>query len=348
MLVIESYPLAVILCIVTMLCWGSWANTQKLAGKTWRFELFYWDYVFGVLLMSLAIAFSLGSFGTAGRSFLTDLRQVDAINLGSALVGGVVFNLANILLVAAISISGMAVAFPVGIGLALVLGVLINYIGGDRSGNAALLFPGVALIMVAIVLDALAYRKLPSNRLHGGARGLVLSVLCGILMSMFYFLVARSIGALNRESGQLEPGKMSAYTANAVFAVGIFLSNLLFNTIVMKTPFSGKPVPFSDYFRGRMSDHLWGIVGGCIWGIGMGLNIAAADVATSAVSYGLGQGATLVAAVWGVFIWREFRDAPSGTNRLLALMFCGYVVGLSLVVAAKLIPTATMLGWLGR
>jgi len=112
-----------------MLCWGSWGNTQKLAGKTWRYELFYWDYVIGVLLFSLINAFTLGSIGSAGRSFIPDLMQADISNIGSAFLGGVIFNLANILLSAAIAIAGMSVAFPVGIGLALVLGVIINYIG---------------------------------------------------------------------------------------------------------------------------------------------------------------------------------------------------------------------------
>ena len=149
MLVVENNLTAVIFCIVTMLCWGSWANTQKAVGKRWRFELFYWDYVFGVVLASLVFACTFGNMGHHGRSFLVDLAQADMENIGWALSGGVVFNAANILLVAAIALSGMAVAFPVGIGLALVLGVLINYyVGGDRSANAPLLFLGVALVTI--------------------------------------------------------------------------------------------------------------------------------------------------------------------------------------------------------
>ncbi|MGA2030876.1 MAG: hypothetical protein ABSG68_01355 [Thermoguttaceae bacterium] len=334
MFVLESYAVAVLFCVITMLCWGSWANTQKLAGKRWRFELFYWDYVLGVLLMALVLAFTLGSHGSVGRGFLEDLRQAQGENILSALLGGVVFNAANILLVAAIAISGMAVAFPVGIGLALVLGVLINYVGSDHPGNPTLLFLGVGLVMGAIILDALAYRKLPGQGQGGGAKGLVLSVLCGVLMSLFYFLVARSIGKL--EAGTLQAGKLTAFSANVIFAVGILLSNFVFNTAIMLRPFVGTPLSLVEYFRGRSSDHLWGVVGGCIWGVGMGLNIVAANVASPAVAYGLGQGATLVAAIWGVFVWREFRTAPPGTNRLLALMFLLYVLGLGLVIAARL------------
>jgi len=355
MFVLESYAVAVVFCVITMLCWGSWANTQKLAGKTWRFELFYWDYVFGVLLMALIFAFTLGSFGSSGRGFLEDFQQADAANLGSAFLGGVIFNAANILLVAAIAIAGMSVAFPVGIGLALVLGVLINYVA-DQKGDPLLLFVGVALIASAIVLDAVAYRRLPGQSKGGGTKGLVLSVACGVLMSLFYFLVARTMakvaltdGSLldvtagSLQQGTLEAGKLTAFTANVVFSLGILASNFIFNTFIMLKPVEGAPVPLADYLKGAFRDHLWGIVGGGIWGVGMGLNLAAMNVASPAISYGLGQGATLVAAIWGVFIWREFRDAPPGTNRLLALMFAGYVVGLALIIGAK-IPQLSIVG----
>ncbi len=351
MFVVDNNLTAVIFCIITMLCWGSWANTQKAVGKRWRFELFYWDYVFGVVAASLLFAFTFGSLGEHGRGFLTDLGQADLANIGSALLGGVVFNAANILLVAAIALSGMAVAFPVGIGLALVLGVLINYIGGDRSASPALLFVGVALIAAAIVFNARAYRKLAGPDAAGSTKGLVLAVLCGILMSLFYFFVARAIGKveipgmkeladvtaknLQVTGSHIQAGKMTAYTANMVFAFGILLSNFVFNIGIMLKPFVGEPVPLGDYFKGAAIDHLWGIVGGVIWAIGMTLNIAASGQASAAVAYGLGQGATMVAALWGVFVWREFRDAPRGTKPLLAAMFLCFIVGLGLVIASK-------------
>jgi glucose uptake protein len=356
MFILQSYFWAVIFCAITMLCWGSWANTQKLAPKDWRFELFYWDYVFGVVLAALAFAFTMGSTGDVGRDFLTDLRQADSASIGSALLGGVVFNAANILLVAAIALSGMAVAFPVGIGMALVLGVLINYAGSSGSANQAnptLLFLGVALVAAAIILDALAYRKLSGGRSSGGVKGLVLSILCGILMSLFYFLVARAIGkveihtaagtllkdvnAQNLQAGVIQAGKMTAYTANVVFAFGILLSSFVFNTAIMIKPFVGEPLSLSDYFtKGRFGDHLWGLIGGMIWAVGMTLNVVASAKASEAVAYGLGQGATMVAALWGVFIWREFRDAPRGTTRLLVLMFFAFIAGLALVILSRM------------
>lgn len=330
MFVLESYAVAVVFCVVTMFCWGSWANTQKLAGRTWRFELFYWDYVFGVALMALIFAFTLGSMGGQGRSFLADLRQADPANLASALVGGIIFNLANILLVASIAIAGMAVAFPVGIGLALVLGVLVNYFGQPK-GEPILLFGGVALIAAAIVLDALAYRRLPGGSKSAGTKGLVLAVACGILMGYFYRFVAR---AMSPDFVRMEAGKLSPYTAMVLFSLGILASNFLFNTFLMFKPVAGEPVPISAYFGGTARDHLWGVVGGMIWAVGMTFSIIAFGVAGPAISYGLGQGATMVAALWGVFIWKEFKEAPPGTTPLIALMFVGYVLGLGLIIAS--------------
>lgn len=331
MFVLESYWAAVVFCVITMLCWGSWANTQKLAGKRWRFELFYWDYVFGVVLMALVFAFTLGSLGEKGRSFLADLGQAETASLGWAFAGGVIFNAANILLVAAIAIAGMSVAFPVGIGLALVIGVLVNYLA-KPAGNPLILFLGVALVAAAIVLDALAYRKLPSQNAGGGIKGLVLSLSCGLLMGTFYLCVARSMAD---NPVDLEAGKLSPYTAMVCFSLGVLASNFPFNTAVMLRPLAGTPVRLTDYFKGTAQDHLWGVVGGMIWSVGMTFSIIAAGIAGFPISYGLGQGATLVAALWGVFIWREFREAPTGTNRLLGLMFAGYVVGLALIIVAR-------------
>ena len=333
MTVVESYALAVAMCVVTMFCWGSWANTQKLASKEWRFELFYWDYAIGVLLLALVLAFTLGSTGTAGRSFLDDLAQADSGALWSAFIGGVVFNLSNILLVAAIDIAGMSVAFPIGVGLALVLGVVTNYLA-TPVGNPLLLFLGVFFVVAAIILSALAYSRLPQQGQRTIGKGIMLSVVAGLLMGFFYRFVAAS---MSTDFINLEPGKLSPYTAIVMFSVGLLASNFLWNTIVMKRPFVGPPVPFGDYVsKGTPRLHMIGILGGIIWNLGMSLSIIAAGAAGFAISYGLGQGATLVAALWGVFIWREFKAAPPGTNSLLAMMFACFVIGLSLIVVARL------------
>ncbi len=335
MVVVESYTLAVFLCLVTMLCWGSWANTQKLASKEWRFQLFYWDYAIGVFLLSLGLALTLGSMGSAGRSFAADLGQADRTALGSAFLGGVVFNLSNILLVAAIDIAGMAVAFPIGVGLALALGVLTNYMA-TPVGNPVLLFLDVAGVVLAILLSALAYRRLPSRGQKTTSKGIIISVIAGVLMGYFYRFVAASMASLG-PGGVLEEGKLSPYTALVFFSGGLLLSNFLWNSLIMARPFVGDPVPFAYYFtKGNARLHLIGILGGIIWSIGMSLNILASGAAGFAISYGLGQGAAMVAAFWGVFIWKEFEGAPTGTSRLLNLMFLSFVVGLGLIVVARI------------
>ena len=330
MFFVENYAVAVFFCVVTMFCWGSWGNTQKLAGKTWRYELFYWDYVIGVLLFALVSGLTLGSIGDQGRSFLPDLRQASLGNLGSAFIGGIVFNAANILLSAAISIAGMSVAFPVGIGLALVLGVIVNYVG-DPKGNPALLFGGVALIGVAILMNAYAYKLKEAVGKKVPLKGIVLSVVCGVLMAFFYRFVASSM-----DMNFVAPaaGKMTPYSAFFVFACGIFASTFVFNTIAMKKPVAGDPVLINAYFKGGLPIHFVGILGGLIWGLGNAINLVAAGKAGPAISYGLGQGATLVAALWGILIWKEFRGAPQLANALNLAMFVVFIAGLGLIIRA--------------
>lgn len=330
MYIVPGYFTAVIFTFITMLCWGSWANTQKMAAKSWRFELFYWDYVIGIVLFSILSAFTLGSTGVEGRSFLSDLQQADFNNLMKAFLGGVVFNMANILLVAAIAITGMSVAFPVGIGIALILGVVVNYIGSPK-GDPVFLFAGVGLVVVAIILDALAYKKNSSKARKLTLRGILLSLIAGILMSFFYRFIAASMA---EDFSFPTAGKLTPYSAVFVFSLGILISNFLFNTVFMKRPVEGTPVSYKMYFNGNFKTHLTGVFGGLIWSLGMSLNIIAAGEAGYAISYGLGQGATLVGALWGVFIWKEFRGAGKGVNAMLALMFLFFLAGITLIIMA--------------
>lgn len=331
MFVVNSYSWAVVLCVITMLCWGSWANTQKLASKSWAFQLFYWDYVLGILLLSLVLAFTMGSHGSEGRNFVNDLRQATGSSYGLALLGGVVFNLANILLVVAIDMAGMAVAFPLSIGLALVIGVVVNYVG-EPVGDPLILTVGVALVTLAIILDALAYRKKSYGEGKTTTRGILIALAAGILMGFFYRFVAAS---MIRDFGVPEPGKFTPYTASVIFAIGLLMSNFVWNTIVMYKPLSGEKATYSDYFsKGNFRLHTIGILGGIIWGLGMTFNIIASGQAGFAISYGLGQGATLIAALWGVFIWKEFRGVQK-VNALLTLMFLCYVAGLTLIIVSR-------------
>ena len=333
MFIIQTYAIAVVFCVITMICWGSWANTQKLASKSWSFQLFYWDYALGVVIMSLLFGLTLGSVGEAGRSFVTDLQQGSAAVFISAFIGGVIFNLANLLIVAAIDIAGMAVAFPVGIGIALVLGVIVNYVA-TPLGDPLLLFLGVALVAIAIVLDALAYRGLSTGKQQTPGKGILLSVAGGILMGFFYRFVAAAVAP---DFAAPETGKLTVYSAVFIFSLGILLSNFVWNTLFMWRPLKGEPVSYRDYWQqGNTRLHLVGILGGAIWCTGMSFSMLAAEKAGFAISYGLGQGATLIAAIWGVFIWKEFQQAPASSKHLLGWMFLSFIAGLALIVAARI------------
>ena len=342
MLTIQAYPIAVAMCVVTMLCWGSWGNTQKLASREWKYQNFYWDYGLGILLSALVIAFTIGSTGSEGRGFLADISQAGAGPLGWAFLGGVLFNLSNILLVIAIDIAGLAVAFPIGVGLALVIGTLQTaFFRPAEVGNASQLYIGVALVLVAIVINAIAYKKLMAAKNTGGGKtggsalGIVISVIAGLLMGGGFFgLVSKG---MIQNFAAPEAGLMTPYTALVVFAAGLFVSNFLWNTIASLKPVRGEPVNPLDYFtKGSLRLHAVGILGGTIWNIGMAFSLIAASAAGAALSYALGQCATMVAAVWGVFIWKEFKGSPKGVNTLLAAMFVSFFIGIAFLVISKL------------
>jgi glucose uptake protein len=366
MILPSTYQTALLLTIFTMLCWGSWANTLKVAGN-WRFELFYFDYSLGVLLLATIAGFTYGSMGS-DLSFLDNLAVARSRNIGYGIAGGIVFNLANMLLVAAISIAGMSVAFPIGIGLALVIGVIWNY-ALNAQGNPWLLFGGVALVLAAIVVDARAYRAYARAKRHsaeslsvqsapsaatvplkrgrrkaaapisrpaaGPLKGIVVSLISGVLMGSFYPLVELS--------KQTELG-LGPYAVGFVFSCGVFVSTFVFNLMFMNLPFQGEPLEMSEYFNGTLKQHALGVLGGMIWCAGTIANFAAASAPPEvnvgpAVSYAMGQGATLISALWGLFVWKEFRGADRKVRALLAFMLLLFVVGLSLVSVAPLYGT---------
>ena len=334
MFIINSYLLAVVFCFITMMCWGSWGNTQKLAAKSWRYELFYWDYVIGMVLFSLLICFTMGSFGSEGRPFVEDIAQVSLKNVGSIILGGIIFNASNILLSASTSIAGMAVAFPLGVGLSLVLGTIINYIGAPK-GDPVILFLGVALIVVAIICNGIASGKVQQNneeQQKNGKKGIVLAVVAGILMAFFYRFVAAAMDLDNFAAPAA--GKATPYTAIFIFSLGVLISNFLFNTLVMKRPFVGEPVSYKEYFKGNGKTHLVGMLGGAIWCLGTAFSYIASGKAGAAISYALGQGAPMIAAIWGVFIWKEFKGAKKNVYWLLGLMFLFFIAGLGCIIVS--------------
>lgn len=328
MFIPQTYGIAFLLMLLSMICWGSWANTQKATGA-WRFELFYWDYIWGIVICAIVVGVTAGrTQASSPDSFFHNLNAASFHSIALAFAGGVIFNVANVLLVAAIAIAGMAVAFPVGIGLALVIGSALNYLINPK-GNPALLFGGIILVVVAIIFDALAYR-----RQSGGGRvtrtGIILSLLCGVGMGLFYPFVAKAL------TGERH---LVPYTVAFVFALGALISNFPLNYALMRRPVDGPPLRFADYFAGASRLHVWGVIGGLIWGIGTISNFVAsyAQMVGPATSYALGQGATMISAIWGVFVWKEFRKARRDVNILLALMFVFFVIGLLSVALAPLI-----------
>ena len=331
MVLVQNYALAVFLCAVAMVCWGSWQNTQNLIGNKWRFELYYWDFSIGILLFALLMAFTFGSMGDQGRSFLADLKQADTDNLLSAAVGGVIWNIGTLLLVAAISIAGMSVAFPIGGGIGWTLGILINYMG-KPEGNPLFLFSGTAFIVLAILLSMQSYKKLAAHQKKPTLKGILLSLLAGLCIAFFYRFVA---SALATDFSPEEAGKISSYTAVVFFSIGALICTSLLNPFFMARPVQGEPVKMSEWFSGGSKAHLLGMLGGAIWCLGNSVSFMAVGAASPAISYGLSNSAPVVAALWGIFVWKEFKDAPKGTNLLLSLMFGCYLIGLVLIVYSR-------------
>ena len=324
----QVYGIVFLFMITSMLCWGSWANTRKLTAG-YSFSLFYWDYVIGIIVGSLVWGFTLGSLGDQGTAFVANLHAADLTHCLYAVLGGIIFNVANLLLVAAIDLAGMAVAFPVGIGLALIVGVVSNYVI-HPTGNPYLIFGGVSLVAIAIVLDALAYKR----REPGGTtstRGVVLSVISGILMGSFYPFVAKST---------LGDHALGPYAVALVFAFGVALCSLPLNMFLMKHSLTGEaPTTFRQYVSARGSWHFWALLGGVIWSTGAVASFVAskAELVGPAVSYAIGQGATMVSAFWGVFVWREFSSAPAVSRKLIPWMFFFFLTGLGAIAVAPLI-----------
>jgi glucose uptake protein len=319
-----NLTIALLMMIASAICWGSWANTYK-GVKNYRFELFYWDYAIGIFLISLILAFTMGSSGHDSHSFVNNVQAADTSNIVSTLVGGAIFNLANLLLVAAIDMAGLAVAFPVSIGIALVVGVVLSYALQPR-GNAMFLAIGVASALVAVILDGKAYGSLASAGRPVSRKSIVTCVVSGVLMGLWAPFVTRSMTHGNT---------LGPYSVAVFLTLGALLSCFLWNIYFMKKPLVGEPVSFSGFFSGPRSGHLLGLAGGVIWGTGMVFNLVAASFTGVAISYAIGQSAPVVAALWGVLAWKEFAGSGTRAKVYLALMFVFYGLAILLVARAN-------------
>jgi len=320
----QSLSIALLMMITSAVCWGSWANTYK-GVKNYRFELFYWDYAIGIFVISLLLGHTMGSSGHNASSLINNIHSADVSNVVYALVGGALFNLANLLLVAAIAMAGLAVAFPVSIGIALVVGVVLSYVQQPK-GNAAFLALGVACAFIAVVLDGKAYGSLASAGRTVSRKSLVTSVVSGVLMGLWAPFMTHAMTRGN---------SLGPYSAAIFLTLGALLSCFIWNIYFMRHPLVGEPVSFGAFFHGPSSGHILGLLGGFIWGIGTVFNLVAASFTGVAISYAIGQSAPMVAALWGILVWKEFEGSGSRAKLYLFLMFIFYALAILLVARAN-------------
>lgn len=325
MFVPHTFSVALLMILASAICWGSWANTYK-GVKNYRFELFYWDYALGIFLIAVALALTMGNTSNDASSFLNNIRMADRSNFISTLVGGAVFNLANLLLVAAIDMAGLAIAFPVSIGIAMVVGVVSSYLLQPK-GNGALLAAGVACAVIAVILDGKAYGNLSRATLSVSRKSILICVVSGILMGLWAPFVVHAM-----TQGNI----LGPYSIGVFFTLGALLSCFVWNVYFMKKPLVGEPVNFGEFFRGPVSGHLLGLMGGVIWGTGTIFNLVAANFTGVAISYAIGQSAPMVAALWGILVWKEFQGANRQAKAFLALMFLFYVLAILLIANANM------------
>src|SRR6202522_2996104 len=319
----HSLGIALFMMITSAICWGSWANTYK-GVKNYRFELFYWDYAVGIFVVSLILAFTMGSSGNNADSFLNNVHSADTNNIVSTMVGGAIFNLANLLLVAAIDMAGLAIAFPVSIGIALVVGVISSF-AIQMKGNAPLLAAGVVCALIAVVLDGKAYGSLAIAGRSVSKKSIIVCVVSGVLMGLWAPFEIRAMTHGNT---------LGPYSIAVFLTLGALLSCLIWNIYFMKHPLVGEPVRFSGYFTGPISGHVLGLLRGFIFGIGMVFNLVAASLTGVAISYCIGQSAPMVAALWGILAWKEFANSGPRAKMYLGLMFVFYAVAIFLVARA--------------
>ena len=319
--------------ILCACCWGSFANTFKLT-KNYRFELYYWDYGLGIFLISVVYALTLGSSGGGIFSFLPNMHQAANSCLLYAAAGGFVFNIANVLLIAGIEMVGLAIAFPLSIGIALVEGTVMSYLI-KPAGDATLLFAGVGMALVAVILIGLAYASRGTGGIVATRKGIIVCLVSGVLMGSWAPLLGKSLAGTGASAGLAVPvGALSPYTAAVFMTLGAFICCFVFNPILMRKPLIGTPVSMAGYFGAPGSYHAWGLLGGAIWGTGTVLNLVASGKVGLPISYAIGQASPMIATLWGVFVWHEFRGARAKSKYYLSAMIASYVLALVLIAMA--------------
>jgi glucose uptake protein len=347
-MVLPSTAFAVwILAIVSLLCLGSWANTLKLAGK-WRFEYFYYDFLFGIVICAGVAALVLGSGRPQELTLQDNLLLVGYRKMAFALASGVVVNLGMLLLLAAVSVAGMSIAFLLTLGVALVIGVAWDFVNIQQA-NIPLTFIALALLLGAVAVAALTYVRLlrvrreaaqkaltPDPRIKskraksaGAALAITLSVVGGIALGMF----PKILGGATGEGG------LAPYPALVLISVAAFLSSPFFVLFFTTFPVSGTSAMPSGYLAGSAKQHLLGLAGGIIWGAGILTSLIVAAAPSTAqpsalIQYVLSNAAPLVAVAWGVLVWRELRGSDHRVQLLAAGMVVLFLAGLGMVAFA--------------
>ena len=324
MVLVTNVALAMVLCIYCCICWGSWANTQKLVQKSdWKSFLFYWDYIAGFFLTAL-----LGLLCFNGGHIFEGMTWQ---GVAWAALGGLVWNAANIFLTAANGIAGMSVGFPIGGGLGWVGGIIFNYFSSGFTGNKPMLWIGVVLAIAAMVFCAVSYNKLSTSQEKSPKAGIIFAILSGFGFAFFYGLVVK--GTAPQFGGV---ASLSPYQAVFIFALTVLVTTLFFCPVAMKHSVEGK-TSIKDYFqKGDTRTHLIGMLGGFIWMSGMVFSFMTASAPVNkAVSYALSNASPLIAMFWGVLIWREFKNAPKGTNKYVWAMFLCFLAALVIIAASN-------------
>lgn len=344
MILPQTYLAALLVLILSVLCLGSWANTFKLASK-WRYELYYVDWAFGAIAAAVAVALTFGSLGYDGFSFRDDMLIASKRAWLFGFLAGALFNLGNILLMAALSVAGMAIAFPIGLGVSMILGAVVDFVA-QRTVPLTFVLLGCALLLAGVAAAALSYRNLlalrheeiaragkaKSTRRPSPLKPILLTVVGGLLLGSFAPLLDRA------KAGEIGLGP---YSLGFLFALGAFLSTFMYDLFLMNLPVDGEPLEIPEYFRGTIKNHLLGVVGGALWGLGMVAGFVALAAPQSAhpgraIENAVGASAVLVAALWGIFAWKELRGGDGRVNVLASLMLLLIAGGIVVLAIAPL------------
>jgi glucose uptake protein len=338
-----------LLLVISAFCWGSWANTFKVI-KTWRFEYFYYDFTAGILLTTVIAAFTLGSMNSQDLTFQDNFLLASFRKMAWALASGLVFNLGNIFLLAATAVSGMSVAFPIALGIALVADAIWDFAYNPQA-SILLLFSGVFLVTIGIVMNILAYlwrqderasaaqtplqadprsRNAPKRQANLAPRGVILAIVGGLALGAFFPMLSEATAG---ETG------VSPYGVAVLISGAVFVSTLLFVPFFLFFPVLGEPGQIRGYFGGDTRQHAVGILGGALLGGGLLAGLLAAGAPRvmqpgRIAEYALDHTALLIAAVWGLLVWREFKGSSHRVRMMVVAMLVLLVAGVGMVAVA--------------